>query len=200
MKYLLVRITAGTNFTFAKGNVKIYTNTIFKNDDTKINYKMYDSTVNFIEGDADLKPFIITDGYKNGGSVSVSNNDLTLATPTATSINTYGVMKKYNVGEHKAGHIVINGTTCSNTGTTKLVMKFNADSPNLIQFYNKEGKRINTPNVAGSVDKLVSEFSVNRFFNIPSDCEFILFGVGGYGSNYQYPITFTINDYYLELI
>ena len=200
MKYLLVRITPGSNFKLCKGNVKLFTNTIFKNDATRINYKIYDTTHNYNEGNEDVQPFIITEAYKNGGSITISGNEITLAQPTENSTNTYGIMKKYYVGEHKAGHFGIKGNTCSDTVSTKFVSKFNTDSPNLIQFYDKDGKRITTENALGAVDSLVADADFTRFFNIPSNCEYILFGIGGYGIQYRWPVTFTINEFYLELL
>lgn len=199
LKYLLARINKNNdNFTLCKGNIYISSFTRAIADAiSSISYNIYDKTQDFYKGNNTVNSVIGYGSYA-GATINFENNVVTITNPPSQTANTFGIFKKYNVNGHKAGIIHLDVETTNNS--IRFTKRFkNPNEISSILFFDKEGNGINTDN-AELYQNYANHIVANDYFSIPENCEYILFGFGGYGSNYQYPISFTINKAQLELI
>jgi len=196
-KYFFGRITPGTNFILCKGNIEIFTNTIYRNDGrSQLGYKMYDYSKDNILTDTIINPIIKADALSNA-IMSINNNTYNF-TKSSEATNKFGMYKIFRTNGHKSLNFFIKAN--SNVSNVKIQKRYSSlafDNSSIV-FLDKDGDVIDTTlNLQQYSDG--QSMDTNAYLNIPENCEYIKFGIIGYGFQYQTNVTFTIEKLILEL-
>lgn len=215
-KYFLGRIRAldgyEDSFSMCKGNVDLELSTKGHYSNTSvIPYKAYDYTTDWLStfGNNNLMVgnFIKTGIFaKEETTITKEDNILTINT-TGSSSNGFGLYKVYPVKGHKS--VIIHADLESNNTNIKFAYNTtNSDAVSIFRFLDKDGNILNTgtngnagawQSNAHLIIPDTSKSTIN-WFALPEGCEYIAYGIGGFGAQWLNTFTITVNEMYCELL